>query len=75
MKLEDLLGDILDLHPAELTDDLTQSVVQRWDSLAHINIILGLEEIYGVTFSTEEIPAIKSLGDMRRLLRLKGVAV
>ena len=75
MKLEELIGNILDLNPTELTDDLTQSAVQSWDSLAHINIIMALEEVYGVTFSTEEIPTVKSLGDVRRLLRMKGVAI
>ncbi|HKS30095.1 MAG TPA: acyl carrier protein [Pyrinomonadaceae bacterium] len=75
MTLEEFFGDILEVAPASLIDDVSQSSLGSWDSLAHINIITGLEEVYGVQFSTTEIQSLKSLGDARRMLRQKGVEV
>jgi len=75
MTLEDLIRDILGAYPPELSDDSGQAELQNWDSLSHMNIVMAIEETYNVSFSTEEITALKSLADARRLLSLKGVAV
>lgn len=75
MKLEELFASILEVSPIELTDASSQASLRSWDSLAHINVISALEEVYSVHFSTDEIQSIKSVGDARRLLSTKGVTV
>jgi len=75
MKLEELFASILEVSAAELTDRSSQASLRSWDSLAHINIISALEEVYGVCFSTDEIQNMKSLGDARKLLSAKRVAI
>lgn len=73
--LEEFFSDVLEVAPSELHEESSQASLHSWDSLTHINIITGLEEIYGVSFSTKEIQSLKALGDARRLLREKGVEV
>ena len=75
MKLEEILGSILDVSASELGDNSAQHTIQNWSSFAHINIILALENIYDVTFTTREIQAVKSIGEIRQLLRSKGATV
>ncbi len=75
MTLEQFFSDVLEVAPSELREESSQASLLNWDSLAHINIITGLEEVYGVRFSTMEIQALKAVGDARRLLREKGVEV
>jgi acyl carrier protein len=75
MKLEEILGSILEVSPMELGDHSGQQTLQSWSSFAHINIILALENVYGVSFTTKEIQAVKSIGEIRQLLRDKGAPV
>ena len=37
---------------------------ETWDSLSHLNIILALEEQYGVGFTPEEIEGIRTVGNI-----------
>ncbi len=72
---EELVCSVLEIEPSELSDQSSQATLGSWSSLAHINLITTLEEAYGVTFTTQEIVAIKSVGNVRSLLRAKGAAV
>jgi acyl carrier protein len=75
MTLEDIFGTVLEVPPAELRDDSSRDEISNWTSLAHITLVTALEEAYGVTFRTDEIPTIQTVGTARRLLRAKGIAV
>jgi acyl carrier protein len=46
----------------------------EWDSLAHFNFLLLIEENYGVRFSVEEMAALKGLADIQKALCEKGAA-
>ncbi len=72
---EELFCNILELEPSQLDDQVSQTSVGTWSSLAHINLVTALEEVYGVSFTTHEILAMKSVGYARTLLREKGVVV
>ena len=45
-----------------------------WDSLKHIELILMLEERFGVQFSEEEIAALRSSGEIVSSIEAKGAA-
>ena len=75
MTLEEILGSILEVSPLELGDHSGQQTLQNWSSFAHINIILAVEDAYGVSFTTKEIQTLKSVGEIRQLLRNKGAVV
>ncbi len=76
MELGELFRSILDLPPEqELRDELSQATLGNWDSMAHINLITAVEEIYHISFATDEIPLLTSLGALRKALQAKGVAV
>ncbi len=47
----------------------------EWDSLAHFNFLLLVEESCGVRFSVEEMADLKSLADIRRAAIAHGVDV
>ena len=75
MTLEELIGAVLDVPAATLDNAVRQSDVPNWSSLAHINLVTALEETYGVSFTTDEIQTLTSVGAARQLLRGKGAAV
>ena len=61
-----VLKNVLGLESA--TTALSQQKCDKWDSLRHLNLIVELEEEFGVEFEPEEISEMKSFEDIRRLL-------
>lgn len=47
----------------------------EWDSLAHFNLLLLVEETYGVQFTTDELSSLRTLGQISDCLREKGIEI
>ncbi len=75
MELQDLLADVLEVSPDQISDSTGPINLSNWDSLRHIEVVLALESKYDVRFSVAEVIAIDSLASVRELLSNKGVAV
>ena len=56
-----------------VTDELAMEEVESWDSLQHMNLIASLEQSFGIELTFEEIIAMQNVGEIRRILELKGV--
>ncbi|MGE5291018.1 MAG: acyl carrier protein [Micromonosporaceae bacterium] len=67
-----IVAAVLKLDPAELDDGAGPATVGNWTSRKHIELVVTLEEIYGVSFATDEILGIRSVCDLRDTLRGKG---
>jgi acyl carrier protein len=47
--------------PIELVkDDATPETIDSWSSLAHLNLVMALEEEFGVRFADDQIPTLVS---------------
>jgi acyl carrier protein len=56
-----------------LSSDMTADDVEGWDSLSHANLILAIENHYGIEFSRKELAGLKSVGDLTRIIESKHV--
>jgi acyl carrier protein len=56
-----LVSQIMNIPIASLTDASSPDVVEAWDSLKHMNLVLALEEEFGVRFSDDEIMNMSSV--------------
>jgi acyl carrier protein len=54
-----------------LRPELTARDVPGWDSFKQIEIIVALEERYGIKFHTRELDALNTVGDLARVLAQK----
>ncbi|MBU2537293.1 MAG: acyl carrier protein [Proteobacteria bacterium] len=75
MSLEKIFSEIFVLPESTVVDSLKLSDIPTWDSLAHMILILRLEESYHVQFSGDEIADMKSVGDARSTLLAHGVSI
>jgi acyl carrier protein len=73
--LHDVVARILRVPAASISDETSPETLPRWDSLKHLDLMTGIEDAYGIRFSTADIVRAKSVGEVRLLLREKGVAV
>ena len=73
--LRDLLADILDISPDQVTPDLSAATLADWDSFRHLQIILALEGEYGIQFDPNRIPELTSVARLQQELEAKGVTL
>lgn len=55
--------DIFDDDSITVTDATTAADIEDWDSLEHINLIVALEEEFGMKFTMGEITGMKNVGE------------
>ena len=72
MSLKKIFSEIFALPEATVVDSLLLSDIPTWDSLAHMMLIVRLEETYQIQFTGDEIADIKSVGDVRSALLSHG---
>ena len=73
MTLEQLLRQHFPAAVFEDSDDLRVGSLPDWNSLAHFNFLLLVEESYGVRFSVDEMSELKSIAEIRAKLAAAGV--
>ena len=54
-------------------ESLELNSVPEWDSLGNLNLLLRVEEILGIRFSTEELSEVKSIKQLVSILKNKGI--
>lgn len=58
-----------------LTDETRFSELPGWSSLAHVNAMFAIEEIFGVAFIGDEFGTLETVGLLKESLRSKGVTL
>jgi acyl carrier protein len=71
----DVIAAVVSAPAGTLREDSGPQHIAGWNSLSHITMISALEENFQVEFAMKEIMSIKSVGDVLRALREKGVRV
>jgi acyl carrier protein len=50
---------------------MSQSTLAEWDSFAHIKLIIGLQEEFGVRFSTDEVADVGNVPGIRAIIEAR----
>ena len=61
-KVFHVVSQVFGVQIDELSEDSSPDTIQAWDSLKHMNLVLALEEEFGVRFSDEKIMQMLSVG-------------
>lgn len=69
--LEPIFRDVLDNPGLHLSRESSAANVDGWDSLAHINLILSIEQQFGIKFALGELEDLKNLGELIDLMEQK----
>jgi acyl carrier protein len=75
MTLEELVAAVLEVPQDQVTDDTAPHNTGEWTSKAQIQLVVALEDAYGVSLSMSEIRDLTSVGAARRLLAGHGAPV
>lgn len=63
-KLTEVFCDVLDLEEVELNDATTQDYIEDWDSLSHVHLIVEVQKVFGIHFTSSEINSWKNVGEL-----------
>lgn len=58
-KIYSILSDILEIEVNENTQ-ISMQTCEKWTSLAHIDIIMSIEEELGIAFGQDDLPTLTS---------------
>jgi acyl carrier protein len=73
--LRDILADILEIPPADVTPETGVETVETWDSFRHLQAILAIEGEYGVQFDPQRIPELTTVAKIQSELESKGATL
>jgi acyl carrier protein len=74
MSLEEMIALVLGVPAGEVSEVTAPATTDKWTSLAHMQIVVAVEDVYGVTLSAAEIKGMTSVGELRRILEAKGTS-
>jgi acyl carrier protein len=63
-RLNTLFRDVLDDDSLVLREDTTAKDVEGWDSMANVQLMLGVEREFGVHLSAGQMQALRNVGDL-----------
>jgi acyl carrier protein len=70
-QLTAIIRDALDDQTLVLGPETSAADVPAWDSLAHINIVVGTEMAFGIKFKTAELEQLRNVGEFVSLIDQK----
>jgi acyl carrier protein len=55
------MAGVLGIDISEIADDASTDSIEKWDSLGHLNLMISLENEFGVSFGDEDFMSLTSL--------------
>jgi acyl carrier protein len=67
-KLNPVFRQVFNNPSIVVTDEMTASDVDGWDSLSHMLLITEVENSFGIKFKLRELNKMKNVGDMIEII-------
>ena len=62
--LKQILEEVLEEEGLEISETTSAKDIEDWDSIAHVEIIVAVEEHFNAKFRNDEIVQFKNIGDI-----------
>lgn len=59
-----IISKIIGIPLDKITKELSPDNVEKWDSLLHMELLVSLEEEFGIEFSDDQIASLMSVGQI-----------
>lgn len=72
-KLYQIISKVMKLEVSEISDDLGPETVENWTSFSGYVLLYELESGFNIKFTIDEVTDVKTISDIKRHLRNKGI--
>ena len=72
VRVQKVFREVFEEPALAVSAQTTAADIPEWDSLTHINLIVALEEEFGIRFSSREVSSMACVGDLFTVLERKG---
>ena len=72
-RLQSVFREVFDDPSLALSGDFSPKTCEDWDSVRHVELLIAMEEEFGIKFTTEEAASPASAAQFKTWLRAKGV--
>jgi len=73
-KVQNLIASTLKVAPDKLTRETSDKDLMAWDSLAHVNLMMSLEQTFDLFLEVEDFTQLTSVPAIVEYLRGQGKA-
>lgn len=70
-QLNVIFQDVFDDDDITVEDSTSAKDVSGWDSMAHINLVVGVEQEFNIKFKTSEVAQLGNVGEFVDLIQTK----
>ena len=70
-KIQPIFFKVFGNENKKIDYDSSPETIEQWDSLAQINLIVGIEKLMKIKFSVSELANLKSVGEIVDLILTK----
>jgi acyl carrier protein len=73
-RVKEVLADVFQLPAEDLPDDLIFGDIPQWDSMGHMEVMMSLEQHFGIEVTADTIGGLTSLQAICSYLEVNGHA-
>jgi acyl carrier protein len=55
LRVKKVLSQVLNIPTEEITENTSPDTEKKWDSLGHMNLVIALEDEFGINFTEQQI--------------------
>ncbi len=74
-KFNEIVSKMFKVKEADIRDDMTSKHIPDWDSMNYLLFIAELEREFDVSLGMDEVIHAGSIGDVKKMLRAKGIKI
>ena len=63
-RVQEVFRNELETEDLVLNDETTANDVEEWDSLSHVQLVVALEKVFSIKFTSREILSWDNVGDL-----------
>jgi acyl carrier protein len=67
-QVRSIASDIFSVPADKITAESSPETIENWDSMQHLNLVLAIEEKFGVQLEPENIEQMKNIGAVAALV-------
>jgi acyl carrier protein len=70
-QVTEVFRDVFDADDLTIARETTAADVEGWDSLMHVRLMIAIEKVFRVRFSSSEVSSLHNVGELIDVLERK----